>query len=174
MTTTARRHEYLEAMGIDVWVPVHRIAGARATTGTEDAAPIPVATPEPGTGIVIGPGTGSLMLLCANSREASTPLAADIARCLDCEPVWSWLSPADSGAGVPLEQAIAERLFTRVLVFGRALAGAGIDPAAPVLVLGSARLLLVPSLPELEQKATARRALWAELSVNNWCGPRSR
>jgi hypothetical protein len=170
VTATARRNEYLEALGIDVWVPVHHVAGARSSSGDEDQAPEPVSTQSLSHSIVIGPGTGSLMLLCANSEEASTPLAADIARCLDCEPVWSWLSPAGSDNGVPLEQAVADRLFTRILGFGTALEGAGIDPSAPAL--GSARLLRTASLPELARLAAARKALWAELSANQWCGPR--
>lgn len=170
MISTARRNEYLEAMGIDIWVPLQSFGSATDSDVIEREAPVTCEALGLLQRIAIGPGTGSLMLLCANSQEASTPLAADIARCLDCEPVWSWPSPAGSGGAVSLEQAIAERLFTRVLVFGKALHVPASNPALPVV--GTARLLQVASLPELAQKAAARRALWDQLSANNWSGPR--
>ena len=173
----ARRIEYLRTLGIDVWVPLGRAAGAAESPGraTESARAV-AAEPRMRNGIIngiiMGPGTGNLLLVCASSDEAATALAADIARCLDSEPVWSWPAPGDSAAGVPLEQAIAERLITRVVIFGNDLLESGIDPVDRVL--GSARLLRVAAIPELAGKASARKALWAELCTNHWCAPRSR
>ena len=172
---TARRHEYLEAVGIDVWIPQLQhsadLASTELMTGATRAVAHPAAI-DLSKGIVIGPGTGDLLLLCASSGEAASALAADIARSLDCEPVWSWPAPADFATGLSLEQAITERLFTRVVIFGREMPGSGNDPAARVLC--SARLLRVESIPELTGKASARRNLWSELSTSNWCTPRSR
>lgn len=155
-----RRNEYLEALGIDVWIPRQRHARAVPTAST------------PNAGIVVGPGTGNVLLLCASSAEAAMPLAADIARCLDCEPVWAWPAPAGSLESLPLEQAVAERLFTRMIIFGTGLTWPEIDPAARVM--GSARLLQADSIPVLARSAAARKSLWAELSASNWCAPRTR
>ncbi|MGH8035856.1 MAG: hypothetical protein ACREO9_11565, partial [Lysobacterales bacterium] len=167
---SARRHEYLRTLGIDVWIPLCQSAGPHLSSGEATRALPDDAIPNLNRGIIVGPGAGNLLLVCANSNEAATVLAADIARCLDCEPVWSWPAPEDSDEGMALEQAIAERLFTRVLILGKELCESAIDPAARVL--GSARLLQAESIPLLAAKAEARRALWSALTASNWCAPR--
>jgi hypothetical protein len=159
----ARRNEYLRAMGIQAWIP--RAAGVPAPdTGVpvataveiESSAQDPVKTAI-ANAIVLGPGAGDTLLFCGHSAEAATPLAADIVRCLACEPVWSW--PADDSVpGIPLEQAINERLFTRVLVFGQGLAA-----VSSGVVIGSARVIRVESIPVLAESAAARRNLWLAL-----------
>jgi hypothetical protein len=112
--------------------------------------------------VVLGPGAGSTLLLCGKPGEAATALAADISRSLGSEPVWSWPAQDESEPGIPLEQAIEERLFTRVLVFGRDLLAPAADPA--VQVIGSARLIRVDSIPLLVKSGAARRALWLALN----------
>jgi hypothetical protein len=183
----ARRNHYLGAMGIDIWVP--RRTATRASEAalqparSEETAALqpdtvePKATRRPWLGkrdsymacgsaiagrVVLGPGAGSTLLLCGKPGEAATALAADIARSLGSEPVWSWLAQDEAAPGVPLEQAIEERLFTRVLVFGRDLFAPAADPA--VQVIGSARLIRVESIPVLVQSGAARRALWLALN----------
>ena len=171
----ALRNEYLKALGIDVWIPRRQQGRPSPTPNGMDQARdpgAPAVAPGPGSGVVIGPGAGNLLLLCASPAEAATPLAADIARCMDCEPVWGWPAPADSVKDLPLELAIAERLFTRVIIFGSGLTWPEIDPGARVM--GSACLLQADPLPVLVRSAAARKALWAELSANKWCGPRTR
>lgn len=167
----AQRNHYLGVMGIDIWVP-----RARATPAS-DAASRPARSEETPVlqrdsymacasviagRVVLGPGAGSTLLLCGKPGEAATALAADIARSLGSEPVWSWLAQEEAAPGMPLEQAIAERLFTRVLVFGRDLFAPAADAA--VQVIGSARLVRVESIPVLVQSGAARRALWLALN----------
>ncbi len=148
----ARRQEYLSAMGIELWT-------LRAVPG---AAPASLAEH-----IVIGPGDGNTLLVCGGPDEAATALAADIARCLEGEPVWSWPARTDSGPGIPLTQAIEEHLFTRVLVLGRGLVASAGDPGAAVL--GSAHLIVADSIETLLANSAARRGLWLALSANLWC-----
>ncbi len=188
----ACRNEYLSAMGIDIWIPRVTAAPAsdgadQPALAEETAASQPGALfnaversrlpPQAGAGkrdsymacasaivggIVIGPGAGDTLLLCGKPGEAATALAADIARSLRCEPVWSWPAQDESVPGLPLEQAIEERLFTRVLVFGPDLLASAADPA--VQVIGSARLIRADSIPRLVESGAARRALWLALN----------
>ena len=167
----ARRNQYLSAMGIDLWVP--RATATRASEAAHrPARSEEIAVLQPDTvmacglaltgRVVLGPGAGSTLLLCGKPGEAATALAADIARSLGSEPVWSWPAQDEAVPGMPLEQAIAERLFTRVLVFGRDLLAPAADPG--VQVIGSARLIRVDSIPVLVKSGAARRALWLALN----------
>ncbi len=167
----ARRNQYLGAMGIDLWVPrttATRVsAAARRPAPSEETSALQPDTPMAcgltlAGRVVLGPGAGSTLLLCSKPGEAATALAADIARSLGSEPVWSWPAHDESVPGMPLEQAIEERLFTRVLVFGHDLLAPAADPG--VQVIGSARLIRVDSIPVLVQSGAARRALWLALS----------
>lgn len=148
----ACRNEYLSAMGIEIWIPR---AGAAADVSTS-------CPPAIAASLVIGPGRGDTLLLCGDPAEAATPLAADIARSLAGEPVWAWPAPDESVPAMPLQQAIEERLFTRVLVFGSGLLAPAMGP--PAKVLGSARLIRVDSIPRLLKSGAARRALWLALN----------
>jgi DNA polymerase III psi subunit len=151
--TLPHHHEHLEAMGIDIWIP-----------RLDDSSPV---GQEADQRFLIGPGDGSMLLLCAYSSEAATPLAADIARSLDCEPVWGW--PMDEGdtAGLPLDQAIEERLITRVLVLGSELVN--LDANAGSQVISGAKLAISESISAMLSNAGARKALWSVLCANNWC-----
>lgn len=163
----ARRNQYLGAMGIDIWVPRASATPASRPTPSEETA---VVQPDmimacgsaSGGRVVLGPGAGSTLLLCGTPGEAATALAADIARSLGSEHVWSWPAPDESAPGMPLEQAIAERLFTRLLVFGHDLLAPATDPV--VQVIGSARLIRLDSIPVLVKSGAARHALWLALN----------
>ena len=169
----ARRNAYLRALGIDVWVP--RAVADKATfvhpePGTASALPPPVAH-----GLHLGPGDGNTLLLCNAPAEAATRLAADIARCLDGEPVWGWPVPAAVGPGISLQQAIEQRLFTRVLVFGRELGEfvSEFVSGSDARVIASARILCTSSITELAGSPVAKRTLWSELCANDWCAGRA-
>jgi len=169
----ARRNAYLRALGIDVWVP--RAAADKATPthpepGTVSELPFALAQ-----GLHIGPGNGDTLLLCNSPAEAATRLAADIARCLDSEPVWSWPVPAEAGRGISLQQAIEQRLFTRVLVFGQALEAfvSEFVSGSDAHIIASARILCTASIAELACSAAAKRALWSELCAHDWCAGRA-
>lgn len=176
MTGLGQRNEYLKALGIDVWVP--------RTTAEPDAKYLPrewaaaeeelepgLACSAPPADVTleffIGPGSSNTLLVCGGPDEAATALAADIARCLDCEPVWSWPAQNESDLGTPLGLAIEEGLFTRVVVLGTSLLQSGQNPVSPVI--RSARMILADSIPVLIRDGSARRALWLQLSANNWC-----
>jgi hypothetical protein len=171
----ALRHEYLQAMGIDIWLP--RLTSApvnkNPATARVETADVPEAS-EKGTAetalagrIVVGPGGGSTLLLCGRSEDASTALAADIARSLDCEPVWAWPAPGPAAAGTTLGDAIKEHLFTRVLVFGQEQLTPAMERKAGFA--GSAQLIWTDPIPVLMESGAARRRLWQELSACQWC-----
>ncbi len=169
----ARRNAYLRALGIDVWVP--RAAASNATLvhtepGTVSELPVSLAH-----GLHIGPGEGNTLLLCNGPAAAATRLAADIARCLDSEPVWSWPVSAEAEPGISLQQAIEQRLFTRVLVFGQELGQfvSEFASGADARVIASARILYTRSITELAGSPAAKRALWSELCANDWCAGRA-
>ena len=105
-------------------------------------------------------GNGSCLLVCAGPEQSATPLASDLARVLGATPVWAWPSEdPDSGA---LAQAVDDRLFTSVVVFGAGLA-ARVCGGEPPASCGSAQLLVGPDLEELLTQADARRQCWAVL-----------
>ena len=179
------RQQYLEALGIDVWVLKGRAASnqpAASEPAPDDATPDPVSGPvrvapglplseaavRPGAsrlGVCIGPGDSSVLLLCARPEDAATQLAADIARSLDAAPVWGWCIPLQDERS-SLDAVISERLFTRILSFGvdPGTVGAGLVGGA----VGIAQWLQADPLAELLQSAAARRALWASLAARNW------
>jgi hypothetical protein len=137
--TEARRRAYLEAMGYDVWV----------------ARP-------PGPGplrLVLGPGAGGDLLVCASPDESGSKLAADIARALGDDPAWAWPDPDGANGGPTVEEAVADRLFTQLVVFGGELARALFGHEAPD-VLGSAAVRVAPALDELAVRGAAKRAFW--------------
>lgn len=139
----AQRRAYLEAMGIDVWI--NRPAAAD------------------GARWVVGPGSGSTLLLCRSPEESGTRLAADIGRSLEDDPVWAWPDPDGNQVNPSLEETIEQQLFTRVLLFGKGLAGQAFKGKVPG-VLGSARVQLAADMDELAVDGMARRNLWQYLS----------
>jgi len=78
---------------------------------------------------------------------------------------------AEAGHGISLQQAIEQRLFTRVLVFGKQLGEFVSGPGAQVIA--SARILRTKSITELAGSATAKRTLWSELCASEWCAQRA-
>lgn len=138
----ARRRAYLQAMGYDVWL-------ARAAGGS-GGQPV----------LAVGPGRGSTLLVCADAAGSVTKFAADLARALGGDPAWAW--PDSGGAGRTLQEAAAEGLFTRIVVFGDALASQLFGPEPPPQ-LGAAAVSCVPALDELADSGPAKRALWRRL-----------
>jgi len=139
----SQRRAYLEAMDINVWL------------GKSAAADQ--------VGLVIGPGSGSTLLLCHVADESATRLAADISRFLADGPVWGWSDPEGQGQCPSLESAIGTYLFTRVVVFGQSLAAQLFSGPLPQ-ILGSARIIVARGMNVLEASADARRELWHKLS----------
>jgi len=170
-----RRHEYLQAMGIDIWLPRLTIVPARQNpdAARAEGADMPelsetgVAVTALAGRIVVGPGSGSTLLLCGTAEEAATALAADIARSLEGEPVWGWPASIPHAAGMTLGDAIEEHLFTRVLVFGREQLAD--DEEGQTGFTGSAQLIWTDPIPVLMESGAARRRLWRELSASGWC-----
>jgi len=142
--TEAQRQAYLEAMGISVWV------GRPASPGPDR--------------LVVGPGSGSTLLLCRVAEESATRLAADIGRCLE-DPVWSWPDPEGNPGYPSLQETIEQHLFTRVLLFGAALASQAIKGPLPE-ILGSASIKVAADLDELAVNGESRRDLWQYLSLS--------
>jgi hypothetical protein len=141
--TEAQRRAYLDTMGINVWV------GKPATPEADR--------------LVVGPGSGSTLLLCRAAEESATRLAADIGRCL-VDPVWSWPDPEGNPDSPSLQETIEQHLFTQVLLFGPALAKRAIKGPLPD-ILASASLKVIADLEELAVSGQARRDLWQYLSI---------
>ena len=139
----AQRRAYLEAMEIGVWI---------AKPAAPDVARW-----------VVGPGSGSTLLLCRSPEESGTPLAADIGRSLGGDPVWAWPDPEGGPEYPSLEGTIEQYLFTRVLLFGKALAGQSFQGKVPGIV-GSASVKVTADMDELAVDGMARRNLWRCLS----------
>jgi hypothetical protein len=139
----AQRRAYLEAMGIGVWI-------------------IKPAAPDADRWVV-GPGSGSTLLLCRTAEESGTRLAADIGRSLGGDPVWAWPDPEGGRECPSLKDTIEQYLFTQVVLFGHALAGQAFKGSVPE-VLGSANLQVTADLDELAVDGMARRKLWQCLS----------
>ncbi|MEJ2384709.1 MAG: hypothetical protein P8Y54_09965 [Xanthomonadales bacterium] len=137
--TEARRRAYLEAMGFDIWV-------------AKPPGPGPVR-------LVVGPGAGGDLLICAAPDASSGKLAADIARALGDDPVWAWPDPEGDLACPTVDEAVADRLFTRLLVFGEELARDLFGPESPE-VLGSAAVRVAPAMDELAVRGNAKQAFW--------------
>jgi hypothetical protein len=182
----SQRLQYLDAMGIEVWISKQQ-AAARAVQAAiaevaESPQPVPSnrkpqthSTPIHDLVFDIGPGSGQTLLLCGQREEASSQLASDIARCLDEAPVWGWQAQSkpsmvaaatgSGAAGLSLDCAIKERLFTRVLVFA---AGSAAKQGSSE-VLGSARVIYAPPLNVLAKSPEHKRSLWQQLVGNGWC-----
>jgi hypothetical protein len=174
-----RRVQYLQAMGIDAWISRDR-AKAEAIVGSSVPESEPLASLQlpglnagPSTQEIryeIGPGSGQTLVLCASREQAASPLASDIARCLDEVPVWGWqekpVGPEGAAqAGLSLQSAIEDRLFTRVLLFCNLPA----EPSGQAQVIGSALVIRAPALPELANNPQQKRALWMQLVQHGWC-----
>lgn len=149
----ARRRAYLEAMGFDVWV-------ARSAV-----QPIAQAISQSGL-LVVGPGQGSTLLVCASAAETASKFAADLTRALGGDPAWAWPDRGGDGDGggdsLGLEAAIGARLITRVMIFGADTARWLFDGAVPEVV-ASAAVSALDGLEEMAVRGAAKRALWQRL-----------
>ena len=138
---------YLEAMDIAVW-------SLRQP-----------ASPETGTvknhlQLKLSPGNAGSLLICAVDADSAGRLANDISRTLGRAPVWAW--PSDDTGTVDLPCAVDDNLFTKVAIFGEELAMQLFEGELPAH-LNSAKLVLLPSMRDIETLAKARRTLWATL-----------
>jgi DNA polymerase III psi subunit len=143
-----QRLAYLQALDIPVWLP--------RTQGPSSA---PTSLPHR---VRLGPGTGSTLVVCDQPDQSSSILASDIARALEGAPVWAW--PDDSASGLTLEEAVQDRLFTGLVVFGPGLAERLLGGAITER-LGPARVLVADELDTLGGSAVARRELWRRLCL---------
>jgi DNA polymerase III psi subunit len=141
---TTRQQAYLDAMDIGVW----RLRESD-TVATPDTAHVPR--------LKLGPGSGGILLICAEDTDTASRLANDINRTLGSVPVWAW-PHADTG-GVELSNAVEENLFTMVAIFGHDLAMQFFDGELPVS-LNSAKMVLLPEMKDILGQAEARRVLW--------------
>jgi len=175
-----RRQAYLHALGLTAWErrdvgPADSRQGeapesvpSPAPAAAPRTEPATEPTPEPGPatpavtrqGVVLEAGSGSCLYLCGAGDDTAGDLASDLGRVLPKAPVWGRLDP--EGDGVPLEAAIAERLFTHVVVFGEAQARLVFDGDAPER-LGPARITVAPDLGRLARDAEARKRCWFAL-----------
>lgn len=146
----SNRHQaYLDAMDIGVW-NLREPEVTATVTSNKPAQLKPVQ-------LKLGPGSGGVLLICAADDESASRLANDINRTLGRVPVWAW-PYADTGA-VDLTQAVDDKLFTTVAIFGEQLARQFFDAELPSC-LNSANLVLLPSMQDIQHRAEARRALW--------------
>jgi hypothetical protein len=140
----SQRRAYLDAMGFDVWV----------------ARPV---RPEPDQ-LVLQAGNGQTLLLCEEPEQTARRIAGDIARALDQDIVWAWPDIDGQEGATSLEEAIGQYLFTRVVVFGAALANRVRKGEIPP-VIGSASMLVTDSLGEMEVRGSAKQTFWEQLSL---------
>jgi hypothetical protein len=149
------RLQYLEALGIQAWVSRDQSVAASQS----DAVPA----------LRLGPGEGGCLFVCERAEQSGGRLAADLARACREQPVWSW--PEDGEGATAIGDAVRERLFTAVIVFGEALAGELFGASIPD-TLGSARMVPAPDLDTLAVDPAARRACWSALRRAGVAGPR--
>jgi DNA polymerase III psi subunit len=138
----ARRRAYLEALGFDVWI-TRPPAAERGRVG-------------------VGAGEGSALLVCPSVDDCNMEIAGDLARALGGDPVWAWLDPATEADSRFLEDIVADRLITRVLLFGPEPGRSLFKGPVPARI-GSAVVAVAPSLEELAVNGSARQSLWRQL-----------
>lgn len=137
-----RKQAYLEAMGFDVWV----------------AKP---PAPEPDR-LVVGPGQGSTLLVCANPEQCASRLGADIVRAIGGDPVWAWPDPEGTPDSPRLEDVVQDNLYTRVFVFGAKTSERLSGRAAPGII-ASATVSVIPDMDELATRGTVKQEFWGLL-----------
>ena len=141
---TTKQQAYLDAMDIGVWC-----LRESASVAIPDTDCVP--------GLKLGPGSGGILLICAEDTDSASRLANDINRALGSVPVWAW--PYADDGGVDLIGAIEENLFTTVAIFGTDLAVQFFAGEIPVS-LNSAKMVLLPAMRDILDRAESRRALW--------------
>ncbi len=146
---TTRQQAYLDAMDIGVW-------------RLRESAPVVTPDTDGVPRLKLSPGSGGILLICDEDSDSASRLANDINRALGCVPVWAWPHTDAGGVdltGVDLIGAIEENLFTTVAIFGTDLAAQFFGREIPVS-LNSAKMVLLPAMPDIFGKAEARRVLW--------------
>lgn len=134
-----QRQAYLEAMGFDVWV-------AKPSAPARDR-------------LLVGAGQGSTLLVSESPPEQHPLLSGDIARAVGGDPVWAWSDPEGHPENPRLADAVEQRLFTRLLVFGDSLAVRLTGKDRPD-VLRSAVVHVCAPLEELAVSGSAKKRLW--------------
>ena len=142
----SQRQAYLEAMDINVWV---------SKSAIDDSIRL-----------ILGPGSGSTLLLCRDAGEPSSQIASDISRYLGGNSIWAWPDAEQNPASPSVKDAVDQRLITRVIVFGIKLAEQLFDGAVPQVVR-SAQTVVSADLDELALSGLARKSLWCSLSDSN-------
>jgi len=151
----SRQQAYLDAMDIGVWCLRESACAAE---------PVPVNTP----GLKLGPGGGGILLICAADTDSASRLANDISRSLGSTPVWAWPHADDNS--VNLANAIEDKLFTTVAIFGDELAAHFFDGELPP-GLNSAKLVLLPPMQDIKNSAGTRQTLWSILCRSGMVNP---
>lgn len=135
----ARKQAYLEAMGIDVWVPRPE-------------------RPLPGR-LLVTPGEGSTLLVVASGDDPGRAIGRDIDRALGGEAAWAWPDPEGRAESPSLEEAVRDGLFTQVIVFGTRVADELFEGEAPQVVASSA-VAVAAALDDLATRGSAKKQLW--------------
>jgi len=151
----SRQQAYLDAMEIGVWCL--RDSSHTAKPATNSAV-----------GLKLGPGRGGILLICSADSDSASRLASDISRALGAVPVWAW--PDTVEEAVNLATAVDENLFTTVAIFGQQLAAQFFDGELPAN-MNSAKLVLLPSIQDIQSQPEARRVLWATFCRSGMVGP---
>jgi len=152
---SSRQQAYLDAMDIDIW-------SLRETVSPLVSAPTTQSQPTSSTGktrgLKLGPGRGGILLICAADTDSASRLSNDISRALGDVPVWAW--PDADAAAIELTNAVEDNLFTTVAIFGKDLAAQFFDGELPAS-LNSAKVVILPTMRDLQSGAGARQTLWA-------------
>lgn len=134
-----RRRAYLEALGFDVWV----------------TRPPP---PPPGR-LMVRPEPSATLLVCGTPEDSATRIAGDVVRALGGDASWAWPDTVGGEESISLADAVADRLITRVILFGPGPARWLFQGEIPE-ILGSATIAAAPGLDELAGRGRAKRSLW--------------
>lgn len=150
----SQRRAYLEALDITVWLQKATVDESMQADARR---------------LTIESGSGSTLLLCRDAGEKSAPVAVDICRYLGNDAVWGWPDQEQVLSNPSVGQAIDQRLFTRVIVFGAKLAERLFGDAVPA-ILGSAQVVVSADLDELALGGACRKSLWLLLNDSSSAG----
>ena len=156
---SSRQQAYLDAMDISVWSlreTVSPLVSSPPMPSRQTSSPV-TSFADKTPGLKLGPGSGGILLICAVDTDSASRLANDISRALASVPVWAW--PDAGEAAIELTNAVEEKLFTTVAIFGNELAAQFFDGELPAS-LNSAKVVLLPAMHDLQNGAEARQALW--------------
>jgi hypothetical protein len=144
----SQRRAYLEALDITVWLQKAAVNDSmQAASGR----------------LTLESGTGSTLLLCRDAGEKDAPVAVDICRYLGEDAVWGWPDPEQAPSNPSVGEAVDQRLFTRVVIFGAKLAERLFGDPVPS-ILRSAQVVVSADLDELALGGACRKSLWLLLN----------